>query len=147
MAILLSKALFGDEEGAAMRDFLQPEGIKQSVRSSKNYRLDGTDPDQAALLLLFDTRMQRTWLVKTTKRLYCVLDDLREREPNVNWSMPVQSAVENGTVTLDIRNRGPSDTGKSGLIDFGVNHRDWLYSPRLFTVRPVDEEIRDFLMK
>lgn len=145
MAILLSTALFGDEPKPSGRDFYTPDAIKMSIAGSKNFKLDGSDPKDATLLLLFDTRLQRTWLVKTRNRLYCVLDDLRTPEPNINWSMAMHEIVKDNKLLIDIVEHSPSETGKSGLVDIGANHKDWLYSTKLFTVRSVKDELGAFL--
>lgn len=147
MALLLSRALFGDDEAVQARDFCTPEEIQQSIKASKNYRLDGSDPAASTPLLFFDTRMQRTWLTKTDRRLYCILDDLRKPGPHINWSMAISEIAKDGKLILEIRAHDLSETGKSGMVDFGPNHRDWLYSTKLFTVRPVEEEIAAFLLK
>jgi hypothetical protein len=154
MAILLSDVILKAQqrsapEGAPAGDraFLSIDEIKQAITRSKNYELDGTSPALASVLLLFDTRMQRTWLAKTGRRLYCILDDLRKSAPHINWSMAMSEVVKDGKVILEIRVHDMSETGKSGLVDFGPNHKDWIFSTRLFTVRPVEEEIRAFLLK
>lgn len=144
MAVVLSKALFGDE-AAPLRDFLTPDEIKLAIRESKNYRHDLSEPSQSKVLLFFDTRLQRTWLTKTLSRLYCILDDLGKPAPNINWSMPMEEVVNKNKLIMPVKAHGLSETGKSGLIDFGSKHRDWIYSTRLFTVRPVQEEIEAFL--
>ena len=36
---------------------------------------------------------------------------------------------------------------RSGLIDIGPDHRDWLFSKSLFTTRPAEIEVRDFILK
>lgn len=147
MAVLLSTALF--ESDSTPRRFFTVEEIKQFIARSKNYRLDMSPPAEALPLLLYQTRIQQTWLVKTTKRLYCLLDYVRKPEPNVNWSMPMSEVADpNGELKLAVKAHPPSDADQtSGTVDFGPNHRDWLYSTKLFTVRSVEEEIGAFLLK
>jgi hypothetical protein len=146
MAVLLSTALFETE--SATRRFHTVHEIKQAIARSKNYKLDGTDPEDALPLLLYQTRIQQTWLVKTRKRLYCLLDDIRKPEPHVNWSMSMDEVVDKGELRLQLKVLPPTSKSEtSGTIDFGPKHKDWLFSIKLFTVRPVDEEIRAFLLK
>lgn len=145
MAVLLSKALFGEDQPSNVRGFCAPDEIKRAITSSKNFGLDGSDPSTATLLLFFDTRIQRTWLAKTARRLYCILDDVRKPAPHVNWSMAVGEIIRDGELVLDISAHDLSATGESGRVDFGPRHKDWLYSTKLFTARPVEDEVRAFL--
>jgi hypothetical protein len=146
MAVLLSTALFETDSG--LRPFRTVEEIKQSIRQSKNHKLDQSDPAGALPLLIYQTRLQQTWLIKTSKRLYCVLDDIRKPEPHVNWSMDMSEVLDDtGGVKLEIRTQQPASGQTSGKVDFGPKHKDWLFSTKLFTVRSVEEEIRTFLLK
>lgn len=155
MAVLLSTALF--EENAtskrasaeAVRRFLPEDEIRQVLVRSKNYKLDGTDPSLAALLLIFQTSLQQTWLAKTAKRLYCILDDRRKPEANVNWSMRTSEFLDgSGQVSIPIDARPSSELGEGyGSIDIGPKHKDWLFSTKLFTLRPVKDEVRALLMR
>ena len=146
MAVLLSTALFEPEKGA--RRFRTVDEIKESITQSKNYRLDMTSPSSALPLLIYQTRLQQTWLIKTLKRLYCLLDDLRKPDAHVNWSLDMSEVVEAGEVKLEIKVRLPEKpTETAGQIDFGPKHKGWLFSTKLFTVRSVEEELRAFLLK
>ena len=135
--------------GQKCKAFRTVEEIKESIRQSKNYRLDRSDPAGALPLLIYQTRLQQTWLIKTLIRLYCVLDDLRKPEPHVNWSMAMSEVLDGaGNIKMGIAARPPAASSETaGQIDFGPNHKNWLFSTKLFTVRSVEEEIRAFLLK
>ena len=147
MALLLSTALF--ESDKSSRQFYTVEEIKQSIKKSKNYRLDQSDPSSAVPLLIYQSRLQQTWLLKTLRRLYCILDDIRKPEPHVNWSMAITEVLDgNGGIRLQFKARPPEGENQTtGKLDFGPSHKDWLYSTKLFTIRPIEEEITAFLLK
>jgi hypothetical protein len=132
-----------------VRTFCTVPEIKQSIRLSKYYSRDGSEPDEAETLLIYQTSLQQTLLVKTANRLYGILDDVRKPEPHVNWSIPMSDVVdENGGVKLPIN--APDRVTRyqtSGKLDFGPNHRSWLFSTKLFTIESVKEVIKAFLRK
>jgi hypothetical protein len=68
-------------------DFSLSQEIAQYIVNSKHFNATKEKPEQAKTLLFFDTQRQRTWLVATPFRLYCILDDVRKPEPHINWSM------------------------------------------------------------
>lgn len=122
------------------RGFLTEREIKARIKSSKNY--DGTDPDAARALLVFRTSKQQTWLVATSKRLYCVLDDLPKDRANVNWSLGRNVLFDEQnkfSAHIDVRPR----TERTGLLDIGPK-RNWLLTKGLFAEAPADS-IREFI--
>ena len=126
------------------RDFLTETEIKARIKSSKYYDVDRTNPDQAWPLMFFSTSKQRTWLVATPLRLYCILDDLPKDRANVNWSLDRTVLMDDaGTLTADIDVR--SKTDRTSLLDLGPK-RNWLLTKRLFADSPA-EAIRSFLRK
>lgn len=150
MVVLLSDVLWGgSEQGSATRQFCTESEIKQAVKLSKNSALDSADPNDANVLLFFQTSLQQTWLVKTKNRLYCILDDVRKPQPHVNWSMPMSDILDkNGEIKLQIKARDRvTKSQTSGELDFGPNHRYWLFSTKLFTFESAEEVIKAFLRK
>lgn len=126
-------------------EFTSPEEIMQATKRSKNFDQRSEDLNEAEALLIFRTSRQQTWLVVTSQRLYCILDDLRKSTPHINWSMPKSALVSVDQVILPISLR---DKGKStGYIDFGDRHRDWLYTKSLFTDVPIDSQVRHILSR
>jgi hypothetical protein len=127
------------------REFKSREEIVRYIVNSVNFDSTTESPESAKALLLLQTAKQRTWLVATGERLYCILDDVRKPEPHINWSLPRRQVMEDGNVVLDIR---PHDrTERTGLVDFGPEHRRWLYTRDLFERGDVASAIREFLKK
>ena len=125
------------------REFKSREEIAEYIVHSVNFDPQREDPRTAKTLPLFQTSRQRTWLVATSERLYCILDDVRKPEPHINWSLPKSKVVANGDVVLEIR---PHDrTAKTGLVDFGNEHRRWLYTRDLFDRGDVVSGVQQFL--
>ena len=148
MVYLLSDVLMNSERArpaAPLRAFASVEQIRDAIRLSKNYRVDGSAPETARPLLFFQTSLQQTWLVRTDERLYCILDDVRRPQPHINWSIPMSEVVDQtGKLLIRIEARdGPGSN--SGLVDIGSNHRDWLYSRKLFAATGVEKAFEDFL--
>lgn len=132
-----------------VRRFLEANEIAQSITMSKNFSLDGTDPNEAFALLFFQTRKQQTWLVRTGKRLYCILDDIRKPAPHINWSMAMDDVVNtaDNTLKVEIGVRERSNVSRSsGLLDIGSSHRDWLYSKKLFASESPKARVERFLV-
>jgi hypothetical protein len=127
------------------REFKSREEIARCIVNSVNVDPRTEDPESASTLLLFQTSKQRTWLVATRERLYCILDDVRKPEPHINWSLPRKHIVADGDVVLDVRLH--DRTENMGLIDFGSDHRRWLYTRDLFERGDVVSAVKDLLKK
>lgn len=125
------------------RDLLGEADIVRSIVSSKNYQGELGESYKPLALLLFETSKQRTWLVATRKRLYCILDDIRNSDPKVNWSMRQSALIKNGTLKIDLNTRDKSPT--VGFVDIGTKHKNWLYSKKLFVDKTVGEKIRELI--
>ena len=127
------------------RNFSSKEEIKQLITKSVNFDPQIENPVTAKTLLFFQSPKQKTWLVATPHRLYCILDDIRKDEPHINWSLSKSKIISHNTLTLEIRSHSPSTA--TGRIDFGNSHKFWLYSKHIFEDRGVDVEnsIRTFL--
>lgn len=126
------------------RDLLSKADIVAKIASSKNYQMELEEGDDPSSLLLFESSKQHTWLVATGRRLYCILDDIRNPEPKVNWSISRRALVENGTLKIDLKSREKSST--AGLVDIGLKHQNWLFSKKFFTNKDVADEIRDLVI-
>ena len=131
------------ESWFGQREFCPPEEISQYVSKSKNYDVTSEDPATAKTLLLFETSSQHTWLVTTKERLYCILDDVRKPEPHINWSMSRNKIIEGEELKLALKAR--HKTERTGLVDFGERHKNWLYSKRLFAGVPVERSVGRFI--
>lgn len=147
MAVLLSDVLMKRSRDRGGRPFYTVAQIRDVITQSLNYSShDGTAPAAARALLLFQTSTQQTWLVRTERRLYCILDDRRKSSPHINWSMATADIVADGKLELEVSfdERSPVSS-KSGLVHFGPKHRNWLYSKKLFASEPVAEQLDRFL--
>jgi hypothetical protein len=127
------------------REFKSREEIAGYIVNSVNFDPATEPPESAKTLLLFRISKQRTWLVAIRERVYCILDDVRKPEPHINWSLPRRQVVANGDVVLDIQ--AHDRTQKPGLVDFGPEHRGWLYTRDLFERGDVVAAVREFLKK
>lgn len=130
------------------RWFYSDEEIKEFVRNSKNFDPEYEDPARAGALVIFQNSNQKTWIVTTTERIYCILDDIRKERPNINWSMSKKKVVSEGKVILRIKPKEKLEGSEiTGLIDFGEEHKDWLFSKELFKDKRIDETIQDLIAR
>lgn len=125
------------------RSLLDEADIVETIKDSKNYRRELDEGDNPVVLPIFKTSKQRTWLVATNRRLYCILDDNRKEKPRINWSMSKKNIAEDGDIVLEIQSR--DKTEKTGLVDIGPGHKNWLYSKNLFADRDIADKIRDIV--
>ena len=114
--------------------------IRELIRESKNHKEAEEPPDRCGLLMIFETSKQRTWLVASSRRLYCVLDDFRRPEPRYRWSMKTKKLISQ-EYKVTTRN----NTDRTGLVDIGPRHRDWLYSKQLFGRKGIEELILELV--
>lgn len=115
--------------------------IKDSIKNSKNY--EGEDPNSAKIFMFFSTSKQRTYLVATAVRLYCILDDVRKDSPHINWSMPKKDVKDSDMIKINIASR--DKTEKTGLVDIGKKHMNWLYTKKLFPSNSIESSIIEFI--
>ena len=123
--------------------FRPQEGIVDKIKSLKNYSGEIESGEEPGTLSIFETSKQKTWLVATKKRLYCILDDARKPEPHINWSMARELIVENDQVLLQIK--AHDIEGNTGRVDIGDSHRNWLFSPDLFQETSVEDRVRKLI--
>lgn len=129
------------------RDFLNDGEIRAFIVNYENlHTLE--DISTFKLLNFFETSTQRSWLVRTKEKMYCVLDDVTKPEPIISWSMPNKNIVnDNGEVILNIYAYDKYKQN-TGLVDFGENHRSWLYSKKLFdNPEKLKDEIQNLAKK
>lgn len=115
------------------RAFASESEIRNRIHADRRFSDDNLR--NARSLKIFDTSRQRTWLVASSKRLYCVLDDVRKDNPRIQWAIPkAELRDENGNVRVST---SPSKYKNSGLLHIAYC-RNWLFSKRLFS--PADLE-------
>ncbi len=142
MTFFLSEAL--RTTPSALRTFESGSEIKSRIKDSKKYSADGTEPAAASSLLIFATQNQQTWLVCTPKRLYCILDDVRKNASKVQWSEDIGEMIApDGRILIDITERNKN--ARTGLVDIGDEHHDWLFSRKLFELISITESISKLL--
>ncbi len=123
----------------SVANFHSEQEVQQFIVHSKNYDAGKESPIDAGALVIFETSKQKTWLVTTQERLYCILDDIREPAMHINWSIRKNLVVSDNSVKLDIKTK--DNTAVTGRIDIGENHKNWLYSKSLFKKRDISSEI------
>ena len=126
------------------RDFYKQQEIIDIVRNSKHYNSQVENLSQAEALKIFQSSKQRTWLVSTNERMYCILEDNRKEIPCVRWSIPKNNLIYGNKVSIEIKTQNYSE--KSGFIDIGQRH-DWLYSKKLFNKIDIDTSIQNLIAK
>ena len=134
------------------RDFQTAGEIADYITRSINYDAKTESPNQAKLLLLFQTSEQRTWLVATPQRLYCILDDNRKPAPHINWSISRSKIYQDGNFVLNL-DAGEDRDERTGCLNFGVyndtdraiTYTGWFYSKDFFRDKPVVEAVKEFI--
>lgn len=103
--------------------FFTTEGLTEIIKSSK---LTEADESISHLLLLFKTTKQQTWIISTTKQLFCILDDEETRRLGqlIQWNIPLYEATP-------ITARPFRSSVTVGLVDIG-DKRGWFFSKSLF---------------
>ena len=123
--------------------FRDPDDIQDYVVHSKNFDSSREDPEDANVLLLFHTSKQKTWLVATKERVYCILDDIRKSEPHINWSVTRNRIVDDEAVVWRIDKSDKNS--KTGILNFENAKSSWYYSKDLFIGKDVVDEIENFV--
>lgn len=123
--------------------FRTADDIKAHVVHSKSFNAETETLDDATVFLLFHTPKQKTWLVATNERVYCVLDDIGTTEPHINWSEPRDGVIRDGRVVWAIAKTDKSPA--TGVLTFGELKTPWLYSKDLFTGKDVVSEVKAFV--
>ena len=115
--------------------------IKQWIKNSRNY--EGEDLELTDLFMFFSTSKQRTYLVVTNKRIYCILDDSRKDAPHINWSMSKNDVVDSNGLLFSIKTRDKSKS--TGLVDISNKHKNWLFSKDLFLSTSIEVSMKAFI--
>ena len=114
------------------RDFIKKEKIKEGITNSISYSSSENIQDAKTLLLL-ETSKQKTWLVSTNKRLYCILDDTRKDKLNINWSMDKSEIISNGGQIILNLKIDENYSNEYGNVWFNDSKKGWFYSKKFFS--------------
>ena len=125
----------------ARREFLSKPEIIDEIRNSNNYTPD-EDLASADGFLICEEGGRRLWLIATRYRLYCITDDVRKKEPRIEWSFSKSKAMTGGEVTLEIRTK--AGEGETGLLDIGYR-KEIPYTRRLFPDGDIAERVRELI--
>ena len=134
---LLNKVILGHSE------LLPKEEIIKYLENSKNFDSQHEILGEAEALLIFETKRQHTWLVTTSERLYCTLDDVERGGPHINWSIPKSKVVSGNSIQLELDARDKSP--RAGLIDLGEQHKNWLYTKSLFSSKNIIDSVSELI--
>ena len=118
--------------------FREIGAVKGAVKTSKNYQNEPIN--NAKVLNFFTTSKQRSYLVATDEMVYCIVDDVRKDMPKVNWSERRESFKPLTILTHP-------KTDKTGLVDFGPKHKNWLYTKANFTDSEITSEVSNILLR
>jgi hypothetical protein len=139
-----ARSLFSAEpapssEDRELRDFVSPARIRELL--AKKGRPD-EDLKDARMLLIFQTGVQQTWLVASSKALYCVIDKRREQHPRRLWRIASSDIVSEGRIVLQVSEAMLTDKDNYVIID---GKRPRKFTPELFRTLPVTESVKDLL--
>ncbi|SRR5216684_2762924 len=126
------------------RDLKGPDEIANFIKNAPEFDPNTEHPEKSGALLLFRTSQQQTWLIATSERLYCILDDVREPKPQIKWVMQKSELVSSGDLIVPIS--VSEHSRNSGRLDIGT-HKNWLFSKALFTATPVEEAVATLIRK
>jgi len=75
-----------------LRNFKQEQEVKKYIANSKYYANE--DPSEAELLLVYQNTREKTWLVFSNQRLYCILDKVKKTDLHINWSVSYEELFD-----------------------------------------------------
>ena len=107
------------------RRFAEPRDLLHAVQEGQASPKADENIKSAITIMAFETSNQRNWLLFTSKRVYCLLDDRRKEKPKVRWSVPISKS---SNTNIEVRDY----TKDSGVIVVDADNT-LLYSKRLFS--------------
>ena len=116
--------------------FRSIEDVKATIKTSKNYKNESIET--AKFLNFFSTSKQKSYLLVTDKMVYCIVDDVRKKQPKVSWSENKIKFAEHDISTSD-------KTDKTGFINFGEKHKKWLFTKSIFASVKLESKINEIL--
>ena len=101
--------------------------------------------DTSDILMIFKTSSQQSWLVFTEQRVYFVLDDKNETQPDVRWRRVKEKLVADGRVLINLKLEDKSE--ETGRVNIGKMNKGFLYSKRLFYEVGIKKRIYELITK
>ena len=112
------------------RDFHKRNEIIEFIKNKFN-PTDKEKIESSEEIILFRTSRQQTWLIVSNTTVYCILDDKEKKSILFKWKMNKEELIDSvGNFNLNISTGDYK--GNTGTINFGEQHKDWLYSKKLF---------------
>lgn len=120
--------------------------LRVSVKEGAPRTKDISDEifEKCEMLLIFDTKKQRTWLLATNQAFYCVIDVLEKLQPTLLWRIQKDKLVSNKWLNVQMRIEDNSATTGRIVIN---DKKPRLFNYRLFTDFPIEQRIKSMLMK
>lgn len=106
------------------RDFHKFEDFKDYLVEN-SYQTDSINR-----LILFSTTKQKTWIITNREWVFCFLDDISKDTFELRWKD--KKALLRNEININHIYKE-----KTGIINFGENHKQWLYSKDLFSTQEV----------
>jgi len=117
--------------------------IIESVKNSNSYNKSGIEEiSNAEAILLRESKYQNSWLVRTNKRIYKVLDDIRKEGTTINWSRSIEKF--NKSQNVNVMDYKPN-TGK--IVFKHKLDKEYRYSKKLFSNMNIENAIDNFVNK
>ncbi|MCH8905525.1 MAG: hypothetical protein IH840_00420 [Candidatus Heimdallarchaeota archaeon] len=127
------------------KGFLSREKIQKYISNSEKFDSSIEDSNSAETILLFSTSKQKTWLIVTNRRMYCILDDIRKNKPLIAWSKPKSALTKDNEVYLDITAQDKTD--EVGIVNIGPKMKNWYYTKSLFDKTKLSASIKGTIRK
>lgn len=127
------------------RPFFSASEIANAVNKSTFFDPEKEDLSEADLLRIFKTSTQQSWLVFTNEKMYFVLDDMKDKAPDVRWTTYKDRIVQDDRVIVDLKLE--DKTEKTGRISIGQMKKGFLYSKRFFEGLDINARIFNLITK
>ncbi|MDB5404986.1 MAG: hypothetical protein JWQ55_7004 [Rhodopila sp.] len=117
------------------------EKLQQDLYGRKANANPAILPHDLRVILIFIEEKLQTWLVADSMTAYCVLDDRRREEPRVRLTTSLADALPVQVEEI----RVGTWAAKAGVLHFGNNPSEWMYSKNLFAYEDVQATVTRFL--
>jgi hypothetical protein len=122
-----------------LREFLAQSDVRAFLEKSGG---PGEEFMRSEMLLIFDTRIQHTWLLATNLALYCIIDTRRQPTARRLWRIARSDIERDGKLILEIRETALSDQDNYLIID---GKRPRKFTKRIFQTLTIRESVENML--